>query len=66
MSELNSTENIGCPACGSHNVKIIVEKENENFDIASGILGGICFGPIGMLCGIGIIGTLSKILCHIF
>ena len=52
MSELNETENISCPSCDRHNIKIIIEKENENYDLTSGILGTICLSPIGMLCGL--------------
>ncbi|SCJ89766.1 Uncharacterised protein [uncultured Clostridium sp.] len=52
MSEANIRDNICCPSCGSNNLKIIVEKENENYDLFSGILGAVCLGPIGMLCGL--------------
>lgn len=64
MSELNETENISCPSCDSHNIKIIIEKENENYDLTSGILGTICLGPIGMLCGLCCAdGEKKKTIC---
>ncbi|WP_300381987.1 hypothetical protein [Clostridium sp.] len=64
MSELNSIENISCPSCGNHNIKVIVEKENENYDLFSGIIGTICLGPIGMLCGLCCAdGEKKKITC---
>ena len=43
MSEENKHENIKCSECGSYNLKIIVEKESEIYDLLSGILGAICF-----------------------
>lgn len=49
MNEPNLIENISCPSCGNNNIKIIVEKEKENYDLLSGIIGTICLGPIGML-----------------
>ncbi|MNP50067.1 hypothetical protein D3C76_1443030 [compost metagenome] len=52
MNEINSKENITCPSCGSSFVKIIIEKKNEDFDIPSGVIGYICMGPIGLLCGL--------------
>ena len=49
MSESNIRDNICCPSCGSNNLKIIVEKENENYDLFSGILGMLC----GLCCAEG-------------
>ena len=43
MSEEYKHENIKCSECGSYNLKIIVEKESESYDLLSGILGAICF-----------------------
>ena len=48
----NSKENVECPLCKSKNIKIIIEKKNEDFDITSGVIGTICLGPIGLLCGL--------------
>lgn len=48
----NSKENVECPFCKSKNIKIIIEKKNEDFDITSGVIGTICLGPIGLLCGL--------------
>ena len=48
----NSKENVECPCCKSKNRKIIIEKKNEDFDITSGVIGTICLGPIGLLCGL--------------
>lgn len=45
-------DNVCCPKCGSRNLRIIEERSNESYDLPSGILGAICFGPIGMLCGL--------------
>ena len=30
-----------CPFCGSNNIKIIIEKEKEDYDLTSGIIGTI-------------------------
>jgi len=48
----NFHENTICPLCGSRNIKIIIEKEREDYDLTSGIIGTICLGPIGLLCGL--------------
>ncbi len=40
----NSKENVECPFCKSKNIKIIIEKKNEDFDITSGVIGTICLG----------------------
>ncbi|MDU5106041.1 hypothetical protein [Clostridium sp.] len=45
-------QSTSCPFCGSKNIKIIIEKEKEEFDLTSGIIGTICFGPIGLICGL--------------
>lgn len=53
-----------CPRCGSDNVTVLVERHTENFDLCSGILGTVCFGPIGLLCGIcGAGGEQKRISC---
>lgn len=48
---MSNFDNVYCPNCGSNNVKIIVEKEKEDFDLCGGITGAVCLGPIGLLCG---------------
>lgn len=45
-------QSTSCPFCRSKNIKIIIEKEKEEFDLTSGIIGTVCFGPIGLLCGL--------------
>lgn len=42
-----------CPKCGSTEVDIITERTriDNGFDICNGLLGYICLGPIGILCG---------------
>lgn len=45
-------DHVYCPSCGSRNLRIIEERNNESYNLPSGILGAICFGPIGMLCGL--------------
>ncbi|MBO4374913.1 MAG: hypothetical protein J5829_07380 [Lachnospiraceae bacterium] len=44
----------GCPKCGCTNVSIINEytTEGSDYSVGSGICGTICFGPIGVLCGL--------------
>lgn len=64
MNESTSTDNIRCPSCGSRNIIVLVEKENESYDLFSGILGTICLGPIGLLCGLCCAdGEKKKITC---
>lgn len=43
----------GCPKCGSNNLQIIndVTTETKGFGAGKGCLGALCFGPIGLLCG---------------
>lgn len=43
----------GCPKCGSGNLQIINDStiETKGFGAGKGCLGVICFGPIGLLCG---------------
>lgn len=43
---------ICCPRCGSDNLRIIEERNRKDYDLCSGILGAICLGPVGMLCGL--------------
>ena len=56
MSDYENNNNLHqmtvCPFCGSNNIKIIIEKEKEDYDLTSGIIGTICLGPIGLLCGL--------------
>lgn len=48
---MSDFDRVYCPHCGSDNVKVIVEKEKDNFDLCGGFTGAICLGPIGLLCG---------------
>ncbi len=60
----SSREKISCPFCGSKSIKIIIEKEKEDFDATSGVLGYICLGPIGLLCGLcSADGEKERITC---
>ena len=45
---------IGCPKCGSQNVRVVsdVTSSTKGFGTAKGCLGYICFGPIGLICGL--------------
>ena len=45
---------IGCPKCGSLNVQVVndVNSSTEGLGVGKGCLGYICFGPIGLLCGL--------------
>lgn len=40
-----------CPRCGSENVRVYVERDRNSYDFCGGILGYICAGPLGLLCG---------------
>lgn len=46
--------NTGCPRCGSDDIEIITETNNETkgFGFGKGCCGFILFGPIGWLCGL--------------
>ena len=43
-----------CPKCGCENCQIISETntEGKDFHAGKGCLGAICFGPIGLICGL--------------
>lgn len=51
-SDLNLTSSIKCPFCNSESIKIVIEKKSNDYDVTAGILGLICLGPIGFLCGL--------------
>lgn len=38
---------VKCPRCGSK--KIVIDRKGYSF--GDGAVGGICFGPLGLLCG---------------
>ncbi len=42
-----------CPKCGSDSSQVIVEKKTtgSDFSLCDGLLGYICLGPVGILCG---------------
>ena len=47
-NEKSKTEyGVKCPRCGSTNVHV----DRKGYDWGSGFFGGICLGPIGLLCG---------------
>ena len=43
-----------CPKCGCENCQIISDtySEGKDFHAGKGCLGVICFGPIGLICGL--------------
>lgn len=43
-----------CPNCSSTNCHIIneVTTKGKNFSAGKGLLGYICIGPVGVLCGL--------------
>ena len=43
-----------CPKCGNDYCKMIAESEvrGKDYSICHGLIGEICFGPAGFLCGI--------------
>jgi hypothetical protein len=45
--------NVGCPRCGSLNVKVVsdITETTKGFGAGKGCLGYISLGPIGLLCG---------------
>lgn len=45
---------MACPKCGSNNVQVIAENDTKikGYGICKGLLGVICFGPIGFICGL--------------
>lgn len=49
---MNQHDIICCPRCGSDNVRVVIERKEKNFDVCGGVLGGLCLGPIGILCGL--------------
>jgi len=38
---------VNCPRCGSKNVHV----DKRGYSFLDGLCGGICFGPLGLLCG---------------
>ncbi len=56
-----------CPKCGSENTQLVSEVESKGFGAGKGILGLICFGPIGLacgLCGMGKTKTEHIVYCN--
>ncbi len=41
-----------CPVCGSDNTTILTQEYRKGFGICQSILGFICLGPIGLICGL--------------
>lgn len=48
---MDEYQQIKCPKCGSDNIHIITERKNNPYDVCTGLSGGCCVGPIGLLCG---------------
>lgn len=43
---------MNCPRCGSSNTSVVSHANRQGFGVCNGLLGLICFGPIGLLCGL--------------
>lgn len=41
-----------CPRCGSHNTTVLQQEHKKGYGFCSGILGYICLGLPGLLCGL--------------
>ncbi|WOO86534.1 hypothetical protein RZE82_05320 [Mollicutes bacterium LVI A0039] len=41
-----------CPRCGSNNTTVLYQEHRKGYGFCSGILGYICFGLPGLLCGL--------------
>ena len=52
VDNISLTNSEKCPFCSSESVKIVIEKESNDYDVTSGILGLICLSPIGFICGL--------------
>ena len=49
----NNQPSVRCPRCNNNNVSIINEyaTRGSDYSVGKGICGTLCFGPIGILCG---------------
>ncbi len=41
-----------CPKCGSNNTTVLQQENKRGFGFCPGLLGVICFGLPGLLCGL--------------
>ncbi len=41
-----------CPRCGSNNTTILHQENKKGYGLCNGILGYICLGPFGLICGL--------------
>lgn len=41
-----------CPRCGSENTTVLQQEDRQGYGFCNGLLGLICFGPIGLICGL--------------
>ncbi|MGL4589874.1 MAG: hypothetical protein ACRCUP_06535 [Mycoplasmatales bacterium] len=43
---------MACPKCGSNNLEVSTMPVTKGFGFCNGLLGLICLGPIGLICGL--------------
>lgn len=48
-----------CPRCGSTNVVVLQQEHRKGYGVCSGLLGYICFGWIGLICGMCGVGKTT-------
>ncbi len=41
-----------CPRCGGYNTTVLQQEYKKGYGFCSGILGYICFGVPGLICGL--------------
>lgn len=41
-----------CPRCGSNNTTVLQQENKKGYGFCTGIVGYICFGLPGLLCGL--------------
>lgn len=55
---------VKCGNCGSQNVVVLSETNSKGYGFGKACLGFLCWGPIGLLCGLlGVGTTKNKKLC---
>lgn len=52
---------MNCPVCGSSNTTVLTREDRRGFGICNSILGYICFGPFGLLCGLCGMGETQSV-----
>lgn len=50
-----------CPQCGSENVVLLTDQQQQGFGFCKSILGYICLGPIGLICGLCGMGKTKSV-----